>query len=66
MTTEQWVRRLRELGDRMDEAAASMHPSGWHEALAADRAEWERLAKMDTKSERDSPPLTAPPVGEER
>lgn len=48
MTTEQWVKRLNKLAEEMDETAASLHPSAWHEALAPMREEYERLAKKET------------------
>jgi len=40
-----WVERVNRLGRELDAAAASMHPSAWHEALAPDRERWEVLAR---------------------
>ncbi len=54
MTTEQWVRRLNQLAEEMDETAACLHPSAWHEALGPMREQYEKLAKTETKD--DAPP----------
>ena len=40
-----WVRRVNESGRKLDEAAASIHPSTWPETLAVDREAWKRLAR---------------------
>ncbi len=40
-----WVQRLNKLGAEMDEWAASMHPSAWHEEFAAQRDKWKRIAQ---------------------
>jgi hypothetical protein len=47
LTTDEWVHQLNELCREMDEWAMSMHPSAWHEALAADREKWLALAKAE-------------------
>jgi hypothetical protein len=48
MTEEEWVRQLRILGDKIDETAASMHPSAWDVQLRPLREEFEKLAKAKT------------------
>jgi hypothetical protein len=46
-----WVRRLHEIGDKMDETALSMHPSAWHEALKQDREKWQKVAAENPESD---------------
>ena len=48
LTTDEWIRRLNALGREMDEIAASLHPSAWHEVLAPYRARWRELAAAET------------------
>jgi hypothetical protein len=44
-TTAKWVSRLNKLAREMDELAATLHPSAWHEALAPYCAKYKRLAQ---------------------
>lgn len=50
-----WVRRLNDLARKLDEDAASLHPSAWSEALGAEMAEWKRLAKAGPKDNGGEP-----------
>lgn len=49
MTTEQWVRRLRKIGDDMDDAIEGVHPSAWAEILKPFKEEWRKVAAMDVE-----------------
>jgi len=51
MTTEQWVKRLREIGDEMDELMASLHPSAWDQALKLQKEEWRKIASRKCDDE---------------
>lgn len=46
---ETWVRELNALGRKLDEEAASMHPSAWPEVLKADMDRWRELARRGPK-----------------
>lgn len=45
LTTAEWVHRLNVLGQQMDAAVATMHPSAWHAELAG-RGFFERWEKI--------------------
>ena len=48
LSTKIWVRRLNALAAKIDEYAAVLHPSAWHEQLADLFAEYEALAQRPT------------------
>lgn len=43
--TDKWVARLNQLGRKLDDDAACIHPSAWAEQLADARRQWRELAK---------------------
>lgn len=47
--TDQWVAKLNRLGAEMDRIAASMHPSGWADALAPHWQRYRALAEQHYK-----------------
>lgn len=49
---ERWVRQLNRLGRELDEQAAAIHPSAWHEQLADLRDRWLRLAARGPRGVR--------------
>ena len=49
---DRWVRELNAAGRELDEAAASMHPSRWHEDLRGIRDRWSRLARRGPRRAR--------------
>lgn len=57
MDTEKWVHQLNALSGLIDDAARSMHPFAWPEALKGDIEKWKRLAASGpTDSDDVNPP----------
>ena len=52
--TDQWVAKLNRLGAEMDQIAASMHPSGWADALAP---HWERYRTLAEQHYKPTKPI---------
>lgn len=51
MTSEQWVRRLRKIGDDMDDAIEGVHPSAWPEILKRFKEDWHKINAAFSESE---------------
>jgi len=53
MTIDEWVHRLNALGADLDDMAAAMHPSAWHDALAQESEKWRKLAAITEADDDD-------------
>lgn len=58
LSTEEWVHRLNTLAAKIEETAASLHPSAWHEQLADLHQAYRELASQPTIDEPEAQQLS--------